>query len=134
MHIQHPDDTTTITMDSPLYQRLYDDLLRSDQLDDTCLRLLFSKMKLEGEDRRRFMTEFLLRFASTDLLDDEFVLPHIRFCSHCRRPMDEGYCIDNGLEYYCSDQCLTQHMTMKEFEELYDEGRGDSYWTDWKEV
>lgn len=133
MYIHHPDDESTITISRHLYDRLHSDIMKTEHLDDVFLNILFSKMKLEGEDKRRFMTDFLIRFASTDLLDDEFILPHVRFCSHCQRPMDEGYCIDNGLEYYCSDECLSHHITMSEFEALYDDGHGDSYWTDWKE-
>lgn len=56
---------------------------------------------------------------------------HYRECSECGRLMIEGYCIDDGADYYCSDECLHQHMTQEEFEALYDEGRGNSYWTSW---
>ena len=35
------------------------------------------------------------------------------------------------MEYYCSDECLEKNMTREEFEELYDGGEGDSYWTEW---
>lgn len=55
-----------------------------------------------------------------------------RFCSQCRRRMNEGYCIDNGMFYYCSDECLQMVMTMDEYLELYDDGEGTSYWTEWE--
>lgn len=54
-----------------------------------------------------------------------------RVCSHCSKPMAQGYCIDNGLEYYCSDECLHEHYTDEEYNRLYDDGNGDSYWTEW---
>lgn len=54
-----------------------------------------------------------------------------RVCSHCGMPIVEGYCINNGESYYCSDECLHEHMTQEEYLELYDEGNGDSYWTEW---
>ena len=54
-----------------------------------------------------------------------------RECSECGKEMNEGYCIDNGLEYYCSDECLHKHYTEEEYEEMYDDGNGDSYWTEW---
>ena len=60
-------------------------------------------------------------------LDEE----HYRICSECGKVMVEGYCIDNGMDYYCSDECLHKNMTQKEFDALYDEGRGNSYWTSW---
>jgi hypothetical protein len=45
--------------------------------------------------------------------------------------MLEGYCIEGGFEYYCSKECLLKEMTWEEFLELYDDGEGDSYWTEW---
>jgi hypothetical protein len=47
--------------------------------------------------------------------------------------MREGYCIDNGREYYCTEECLHKHYTPEEWEELYDDSEGDSYWTTWEE-
>lgn len=54
-----------------------------------------------------------------------------RICKICGKSMMEGYCIDNGLEYYCSDECLHKVYSAEEWEELYDDGNGDSYWTEW---
>lgn len=45
--------------------------------------------------------------------------------------MTEGYCIDNGCEYYCSDECLHRHYTEEEYLDMYNNGEGDSYWTVW---
>jgi hypothetical protein len=55
-----------------------------------------------------------------------------RICSECGREMIEGYCIENGLDYYCSDECLHKNMTQEEYLELYDDGKGDSYYTEWR--
>jgi hypothetical protein len=57
-----------------------------------------------------------------------------RICSHCDLVMMEGYCIEDGLENYCSDKCLEENMTREQFEALYAEGEGSSYYTDWYEV
>ncbi len=57
----------------------------------------------------------------------------MRICTHCNNEMSEGYLIDNGLEYYCSDACLYSCYTEEEYLELYDNGDGDSYWTMWEE-
>lgn len=57
----------------------------------------------------------------------------MRICSHCQKEMSEGYCIEGGLDYYCSDDCLEQHMSRDEFNELYDNEEGDSYWTEWED-
>lgn len=56
-----------------------------------------------------------------------------RYCNECGKEMNEGYCIENGLEYYCSQECLYKNMTEEEFLKLYDDGNGDSYWTEWEE-
>ncbi len=57
----------------------------------------------------------------------------MRTCSECDKKMMEGYVIDGGLDYYCSDECLHKHFTEEEWEEMYDEGNSESYWTEWEE-
>ena len=57
----------------------------------------------------------------------------IRICSHCNKIMICGYIISGGDAYYCSDDCLNEHMTKKEFEEAYGNGDTDTYYTDWYE-
>jgi hypothetical protein len=57
----------------------------------------------------------------------------MRICSECKKKMNEGYCIDGGSEYYCSDECLHKHYTKEEYLEMYDDGYGDSYWTEWED-
>lgn len=54
-----------------------------------------------------------------------------RTCSDCGKGMNEGYVINGGCEHYCSDDCLHKHISADEFEDLYDDGDGDSYWTEW---
>lgn len=58
-------------------------------------------------------------------------LEGIRTCSYCGRPMDKGYCIEQGAEYYCCRKCLNKEITDDEFNKLYDNGKGDSYYTEW---
>jgi len=58
---------------------------------------------------------------------------YARKCSECGKGMNEGYVIDGGSEYYCSDECLHKHMTEAEFDELYADGEGDTYWTEWED-
>lgn len=57
----------------------------------------------------------------------------VRSCNACGKAMSEGYCIEGGMEYYCSKVCLNTEISDEEFEELYDDGEGDSYWTEWEE-
>ena len=56
-----------------------------------------------------------------------------RKCNACGAGMNEGYCIEGGIEYYCSKECLNTEISDEEFAELYADGEGDSYWTDWSE-
>ena len=67
------------------------------------------------------------------MIDYEEEEEELRECSECGKKMTEGYCIDNGLEYYCSEECLHKHYTEEEYLEMYDNGNGDSYWTMWEE-
>lgn len=57
-----------------------------------------------------------------------------RICSICNKVMLNGFCIDDGADYYCSEECLTQDMTIEEYLELYDDGNGTSYWTEWGDL
>ncbi len=54
-----------------------------------------------------------------------------RVCSECGKPMRSGYVVNGGLEYFCSDECLHKHYSEQEYLEIYDNGNGDSYWTEW---
>ena len=58
----------------------------------------------------------------------------IRRCSECNEEMFEGYCIDGGAEYYCSDECLYQNNTKEEVKAMeIGEDWSDSYWTEWED-
>lgn len=68
-----------------------------------------------------------------NLVLDMLNIMEARQCSHCKKYMMDGYCIEGGDEYYCNDECLESNMTREEFDALYNEGEGDSYWTEWDE-
>ena len=67
------------------------------------------------------------------LVELEEELDLFRICSSCGKPMIEGYCIEDGEAYYCSDECLYKHLSEEEFLSLYNNGKGNSYWTNWYE-
>ena len=71
----------------------------------------------------------MIRFRDFEYDIDE--AEETRHCSECDKEMHEGYCINDGCEYYCSDDCLHKHYTEEEFEQMYDKGKGDSYYTTW---
>ncbi|WP_353265794.1 hypothetical protein [Gemmatimonas sp.] len=56
-----------------------------------------------------------------------------RTCTACGKGMNEGYCVEDGAAYYCGDACLGEYCTHEEWAELYADGEGDCYWTDWSE-
>jgi hypothetical protein len=58
---------------------------------------------------------------------------YARECTACGKGMNEGYCIEGGIEYYCSKVCLNTEISDEEWDKLYADGEGDSYWTDWSE-
>jgi YHS domain-containing protein len=41
-----------------------------------------------------------------------------KVCSECNKPIEEGYVIDDGEEYYCSEECLHKHYTPEEYERM----------------
>ena len=51
-----------------------------------------------------------------------------RVCNECGKPMIVGYVVD-GCDTYCSEECLHKHLTDEEFNNLYNDGNGDTYWT-----
>ena len=57
-----------------------------------------------------------------------------RLCSTCGHLMIDGWCIESGIDYYCTEDCLKSEMSWDEFIELYDDGNGDSYWTEWGDL
>lgn len=61
----------------------------------------------------------------------KYDLYFVRVCSECGRWMNAGFCIESGMDYYCSQKHLFENMSKKEYLRLYDDGNGDSYWTEW---
>ena len=54
-----------------------------------------------------------------------------RRCTNCGKEMVAGYCLYDGLEYYCSNDCLYTNYSKEEYNKLYD--NNDGYWTEWEE-
>jgi len=104
------------------------DVLKAERLEDYYHDLLDEAAE---DDIKEHMADFVIQHSTVEELVDELDLDHVRCCSVCSRAMTEGYCIENGAAYYCSDECMSKEMTRQEYLELYDDGRGDSYWTSW---
>lgn len=56
-----------------------------------------------------------------------------RYCSICGKEMTEGYYNEDEFQYYCSEECLHKDYTDEEYNELYDNGNGNFYYTSWEE-
>lgn len=56
---------------------------------------------------------------------------NVRACSECGKYIIEGYCIEHGRDYYCSDNCLEKNMSMEVFEELQEDAANGTYYTEW---
>ncbi len=54
----------------------------------------------------------------------------VRKCTVCGKPMDYGYVINDGLEYYCSDECLHTKYSDSEYTNMYLDD--EAYYTEWE--
>lgn len=52
-----------------------------------------------------------------------------RKCSECGKLFQEGYIVDDGYQYYCSEKCLYENYSASEYDEMY---KNDvAYYTEW---
>ncbi len=112
------------------------DVLREEMLGHPNLAEFFQqvqniKIEIKGEVILRMLVDDFIENGNIQEAIDELDLEHSRCCSECGKPMYEGFCIENGAEYYCSEECLHKNISEEEYAKLYDDGRGDSYWTSW---
>ena len=112
------------------------DVLREEMLGHPNLAEFFqqvqnTKIEIKGEVILRMLVDDFIDNGNIQEAIDELDLEHVRCCSECGKPMYEGFCIENGAEYYCSEECLHKNISEEEYTKLYDDGRGDSYWTSW---
>jgi hypothetical protein len=57
------------------------------------------------------------------------MLKFARKCDACGKGMNEGYVVDDGCEYFCTDVCLHTKYTAEEWAEMFAVDIG--YWTEW---
>lgn len=89
------------------------------------------KAKEGNEELIKSLSLSLVAFKDL-MVDAMYDLDTYRQCDTCGVLFGEGYCIEGGVNYFCSKECLEKDMTWEEFLELYDDGEGDSYWTQWE--
>jgi len=56
----------------------------------------------------------------------------MRTCDNCGKEMSEGYCLDDGEQYICSDECLLIDGYTTEDRDA-DYNNGTIYYTEWEE-
>ena len=55
-----------------------------------------------------------------------------RTCHICgKKNLTSGFCIDDGLYYYCSEKCLSFDFTEEEYLQAYEEDW--AYYTEWED-
>lgn len=62
---------------------------------------------------------------------EDYMYGALQICSECGKVHDEGFCVNGGDEYYCSEECLHKHYSKEEWEEMYEEDEYNNYWTQW---
>lgn len=55
----------------------------------------------------------------------------MRKCKTCGNEMTEGYCIDDGMRYFCSTTCLHTEISEEEYLDMFD--NDCAYWTQWED-
>jgi hypothetical protein len=99
--------------------------------DVTIVKL--SNGKLEFHIPTNMSGEMLVKFKELhkeeiDAFKLDGTLYHAK-CDCCGTPMNVGYCVQGGEQYFCSDECLHVTIQMDEWLELV--ASEDSYWTEW---
>lgn len=102
---------------------------------------------VSGTEKELFTESELHKFAefycdkwdentSEDLIAESFVdywwnsERTYRRCSECGKLMRTGYCVDMGVAYYCSEECLHSDFTDEEWAAEC-ESNDQSYYTEW---
>ncbi len=49
------------------------------------------------------------------------------YCSKCGDDMTQGYTVNDGLDHYCSNECLYKDMSREEYLYMYEQGF--AFWT-----
>ena len=88
--------------------------------------------KLRKQTQTETVVEVLTNALHSRLVDLEDAI-EVRFCDECGKLMVEGYCIEGGSEYYCSDECLYENYSKEEYEQLSEDEEGDTYYTTWED-
>lgn len=96
-------------------------------------KFLTEECRIDGRFGEKFGERIVNRKSDVSILENlGEELECFSICGECGNPMIKGYLVD-GCDCYCSADCLHKHLTDEEFNELYDDGNGNTYWTTWFE-
>ena len=115
----------------------------------TTIESILSRLNeaVSGTEKELYTQEELIKFGqfytdkwdentSEDVIAESFTdfwwnsARECRRCSVCGKLMREGYCVDMGAAYYCSDECLHTEYTEEQWAEEC-ENNDQSYYTEW---
>ena len=71
-----------------------------------------NKAKLNGQYRLTF-TPYEKEIIETFERNNKVEVEEVRKCNICGKEMAQGYCINDGLEYYCSEECISKKYDEK---------------------
>lgn len=94
---------------------------------------LLRECKTNPDYESDFEIGLISRTCDTDFWESlSELLDCFRICDECGKPMIEGFVVD-GCCTYCSKDCLHKHISEEEYNNLYNDGDGETYWTTWYE-
>lgn len=71
-----------------------------------------------------------VNFTPTNVNPNAAASRFMRRCTNCGRPMDSGYVIGGGDEYYCGDGCLNTRYSPEQYNRMYRANDDENYWTE----
>lgn len=90
-----------------------------------------SALQAEAIIQDGYAAEDIILDNSCYIDTDYNCIDEARTCSHCGADITAGGYVINGGDEYCCEHCHAEHFTPEEWAEMYDDGNGDSYWSDW---
>ena len=82
-----------------------------------------------NENVKEILLEVTKKMSEEEIAD--FIASNTRKCNNCGNIMFEGFVHEKALyeDYYCSDECLGEKFTQKQWNDLFKKDEG--YWTSW---
>lgn len=82
---------------------------------------LANEFRMSDKEAVAALTEWIQNYDPTDY----------RVCQICGKAISVGFCVGDGLAYYCSEECLHTDYSEEEYQEMYE--TDNAYYTEWDE-